>query len=186
MKLLLKKNIKKLGIVGDIVDVADGYGRNYLLPQGLATEPTESNMRALAEARRLAEEERERERAHLAEVTKRIDGIEVTIPARANAEGVLYGSVSKKEIADALNAEGHEIEPEHVLLKDPLKRLDNVLVPVRLIDEFEAEVKVWVVREKIEGEEEPTDEGVVDGQSETVEEPEAIADGDESGEDKPE
>ena len=91
MKLLLTKNVSKLGIVGDIVEVAPGYGRNYLVPHGLATEPTDANMRALAEARRLAEEERIREREQLQSLAERLATVEITIRAKANEDGVLYG-----------------------------------------------------------------------------------------------
>jgi len=155
MKLLLRKNINKLGIVGDIVDVANGYGRNYLLPQGLATAPTEANIRALAEARKVAEEERAAHRAAMQAASERLHSTEVTIPARANEDGVLYGSVGKREIITALNAEGHEVTEDHVVLPHPIRQLDNVVVPVKLTEELSAEVKVWVVREKVtEGDEE--------------------------------
>jgi large subunit ribosomal protein L9 len=153
MKLLLRKNVTKLGIVGDIVEVADGYARNYLLPQGVAIQPTEANIRALAEARRIAEKEREERRAALRAMADRIEGIEVTVAARANEEGVLYGSVGKKEIAAALSAEGHDVTEEQVLLKEPIRRLDNVSVDVELTEDVKAAVKVWVVRERPKGEE---------------------------------
>ena len=178
MKLLLKKNVKKLGIVGDLVEVADGYGRNYLLPMGLATEPTEANMRALAGARRAAEEEREREYHRLAAVAERIRGLEITIARRANEEGVLYGSVSRRDIAAALNAEGHEVTAEHVILKDPIRLLDNVTVTVRLTEEHEAEVKVWVVREREGDDEVDTAASAEKPKSRSDEaEPEAVRDG---------
>jgi large subunit ribosomal protein L9 len=154
MKLLLRKNIAKLGIIGDIVEVAEGYARNYLLPQGLATQPTEANIRALAEARKIAEREQAERRAALAAEAERLEGIEVTIHARANEEGVLYGSVGRREIAAALNAEGHDITEEQVALREPIRRLDNVAVEVRLLEDVQAMVKVWVVRERVRAEEE--------------------------------
>ncbi len=154
MKLLLCKNIAKLGIIGDIIDVRPGYGRNYLVPQGLATEPTEANKRALAEARLAAEQERIRERAQLEALAKRIEDIELTIRARANEEGVLYGSVGRREIAAALLEEGHPVLPEHVALDAPIRHLDNLTVEIELADNLRSSVKVWVVREKSAGEEE--------------------------------
>lgn len=174
MKLLLRKNIGKLGIVGDIVDVAEGYGRNYLLPQGLATAPTDANIRALAEARKAAEAEQAVRRAELAAASERLHSTEVTIRARANEDGVLYGSVGRREIAEALNAEGHEVTPEHVDLKEPIRHLDNVVVPVKLSEDLMAEVKVWVVREKVGDEEEETSAGA---ESEAKSGTEAGADG---------
>ncbi|MEK6799103.1 MAG: 50S ribosomal protein L9 [Planctomycetota bacterium] len=148
MKLLLCKNVSNLGIVGDVVDVSAGYGRNYLLPQRMATDPTEANMRRLKEARRQAEEELALQRKQLESLAQRITGVEVTIPARANEEGVLYGSVGKREIARALADEGHPILPEHVVLHDPIRRIDTVTVEIRLASDLHSEVKVWVVREK--------------------------------------
>jgi large subunit ribosomal protein L9 len=157
MKLLLCKNVDHLGIVGDVVVVSPGYARNYLLPYGLATEPTQANMRRLAEARKQAELERIRQREVLESVAARLKDAEVTIHARANEDGVLYGSVGKKEIAAALMAEGFPIKPEHVVLDPPIRHLDNVSVDIRLAADLRTPVKVWVVREKSaeeEGEEE--------------------------------
>ena len=148
MKLLLCKNVEKLGIVGDIVNVKAGYARNYLLPQRLATEPTEENVRALAEARRLAEQERIRERELLKALARRVDGVEVTIPARANEDGVLYGSVGRKEISVALMKEGHPVMPDHIVLSKPLRHLDNVSVDLRFGEDLSSSIKVWVVRDR--------------------------------------
>ena len=148
MKLLLCENVSKLGIVGDIVEVSAGYARNYLIPYGVATEPTRANMRKLAEARKHAEHERVQERKQIEALAKRMDGVEVTVRARANEEGVLYGSVGPKEIAVALCEEGYPIEAAQVALEAPIRQLDNVAVPVELDAELSCTVKVWVVREK--------------------------------------
>jgi len=148
MKLLLCRNIEKLGIVGDVVDVAPGYARNYLLPQGLGTEPTQSNIKALAKARLVAEEDRIRERKLLTKLAERMKDVEVTVRARANEDGTLYGSVGKSEISDALKEEGYPIETDHIVLSSPLRQLDNVVVELKLADGIGSEVKVWVVREK--------------------------------------
>lgn len=154
MKLLLCKNVEKLGIVGDVVNVRAGYARNYLLPQGLATEPTAGNMKALAEARRIAERELAEQKERRRALAEKLEGVEITIRARANEQGHLYGSVGPREIAAALNAEDYMIKAEHVALRDPIKQLDNVPVEVRLDHDLTATIKVWVVREKVEGEEE--------------------------------
>lgn len=148
MKLLLCKSVEKLGIVGDIVDVSAGYGRNYLVPHGLATTPTETNIRKLAEARRVAEQDRIRLREELLRWAKRLEDVEVTVRARANEEGVLYGSVGPREVAAALAEEGYPITQEQVALETPIRHLDNVAVELKLADGLSATVKVWVVREK--------------------------------------
>jgi len=146
MKLLLKKDVGRLGIVGDIIDVKPGYGRNYLLPQGLATEATSANIKALAEDRKRAEERRRLMHEELGRRAERLRNIEVTIAAAANEEGVLYGSVGPREIASALRDEGHDVEAQHVQLHESIRRLDNVTVPVKFADDIFTEVKVWVVR----------------------------------------
>lgn len=151
-KLLLTKNVKHLGIVGDVVNVAPGYARNYLVPQGLATEPTDTNMRALAEARRVAEQERALERKQLESLATRLEGAEVTIRARANEDGVLYGSVSADDIAAALAEEGIGVRSEQIVLDRPIRHLDNLSIEVKLADDLRSAVKVWIVRDKIEGE----------------------------------
>ncbi|RME37374.1 MAG: 50S ribosomal protein L9 [Planctomycetota bacterium] len=158
-KLLLCKNVDKLGIVGDVVEVAPGYARNYLIPRGLATEPTEANIRALAEARKIAEQERRRHLEAMAELAKEVDGQEITIRAKANEDGVLYGSVGRMEIAAALEQEGFPVTPDHVILRTPIRHLDNVSVDLRFGDEAQAQIKVWVVREREEGEEEDAEAG---------------------------
>lgn len=158
MKLLLCKNVDKLGIVGDVVDVSAGYARNFLLPHGLATEPTTGNMRVLAEARRQAELERAKHRASLEALAARLNGVEVTIRARANDAGVLYGSVGKKEIATALQADGYPVLPEHVVLAHSIGQLDNTEIDIRLASDLRMPIKLWIVREKT-GEEGETGEG---------------------------
>ncbi len=155
MKLLLCKNVAALGIVGDVVEVNEGFARNYLLPRRLATEPTSSNVRRLADARRQAEAEMARERAVLEGIAKRMEGVEVTIRARANEDGVLYGSVGRKEISAALAEEGHHVSVEQIQLHTPLRRLDNIEIELRFASDLRCAIKVWVVREKTgeEGEE---------------------------------
>lgn len=159
MKLLLCKNVGHLGIVGDIVDVKMGYARNCLLPQGLATQPTETNIRKLADARKEAEMERLREREQLAELGRRLEDVEVTVRARATEEGVLYGSVGAREIAAALAEEGFPVESDQVVLDAPIKQLDNIAVTVKLSPDVTATVKVWVVREKAEAGEDGEEDG---------------------------
>ena len=160
MKLLLCRNISNVGIVGDVVDVSSGYARNFLLPRRLAIEPTDFNIRKLAEARKIAEQELSEQRRQLEALAKRVEGIEVTVTARANEDGVLYGSVGRKEIAAALEDEGYVIQHEHIALTAPIRRLDNVPVEIRFAGDLRSHIKVWVVREKTGDENEPQDHGV--------------------------
>jgi large subunit ribosomal protein L9 len=146
MKLLLKKDIPKLGIVGDIVDVSAGYARNYLIPRNLAAEPTDANIRAIAKERAAAEERRRLEHEALKSAAERLADVEVTIAAAANPDGHLYGSVGPREIASALQELGHDVNAAHVQLSEPIKHLDNLQVNVVLAEGVHAQVKVWVVR----------------------------------------
>ncbi|UCD27671.1 MAG: 50S ribosomal protein L9 [Planctomycetota bacterium] len=147
MKLLLRRDIPKLGLVGDVVEVKEGYARTYLIPQHLAVEPTPANMKKIEEDKRKVEEERERSRMALEERATRLRDVEVTISAACNPDGQLYGSVGPREIASALRDEGHEVEAKQVQLHESIRRLDTVTVPVTFADDLTVEVKVWVVRE---------------------------------------
>lgn len=160
MKLLLTKDVAKLGIVGDVVEVSAGFARNFLLPNRLATQPTEINMRALAEERTKAEERRRLAREALQSLADKLVDCEVTITAPANAEGVLYGSVGPREIAAALREEGHDINANQIDLRTPIRHLDNIVVDVVFADDITAKVKVWVVRSgvSVEGEEGDADQ----------------------------
>jgi large subunit ribosomal protein L9 len=157
MKLLLKKDIAQLGIVGDVVEVAEGYGRNYLLPQHLAIPANATNVKILAEERKKAEERRRVMIDSLNKAADRLRDVEVTIAAAANEDGVLYGSVGPREIASALADEGHEVDASCIILADHIKHLDNVTVDVRFADAINAQVKVWVVRAQSEEESEDGD-----------------------------
>jgi len=147
MKLLLRRDIPKVGLAGDVVEVTEGYARNYLLPQHLAVLPTQVNMKAIEEDKRLAEEERKQRRLQLESQAARMRDVEVTIAAACNEDGHLYGSVGPREIAAALRDEGHQVDPKQVQLHEPIRRLDSLTVPVVFADDLRVEVKVWVVRE---------------------------------------
>lgn len=146
MRLLLLKDVPKLGHLGDVVEVRSGYARNCLLPQRLATEPTEENIRAIEAERKRAAAERAARLKQFTDLVARMTDVSVTIEAAANPEGTLYGSVGPKEIAEALHAQGLPIRPEHIKLDAPIRTLDNRTVRLEFAEEVEAEVKVWVVR----------------------------------------
>ncbi|MBN1341175.1 MAG: 50S ribosomal protein L9 [Phycisphaerae bacterium] len=147
-KLLLRKDIPKLGHVGDVVEVSDGYARNYLVPHHLAVEPTSANLKAIEDEKKAAAAKRLEVRKQLEARGEALTGVEVTIAAAANEEGHLYGSVGPREIAAALRDEGHAIESAQVSMHDPIRQLDSVMVPVVLAEDLKVEVKVWVVRER--------------------------------------
>lgn len=146
MKVLLLKDVPKLGYLGDVVDVKPGYARNYLLPYHVATWPTEENIQAIAEEKKRAAEERARRLAEFKRIAEQVHEQSVTIEANANEDGTLYGSVGAREIAEALQAAGHPVLPEHVRLEHPIRELDNRTVELEFAEDVTATVKVWVVR----------------------------------------
>ena len=151
MKVLLKQNVRKLGTIGDIVDVKSGYARNYLLPQLLAIAPTEENVRDVEEAKAaylaLVAEQRKDIEVRLGLIT----GKEATIVARANEEGHLFGSVTATMISDAFEEDGVFIKPEEILLADPIRQVDRYDVRVLLGEDLETTVVVWVAPLKTDG-----------------------------------
>lgn len=148
MKLLLRKDIAQLGLCGDVVDVSDGYARNYLLPHHLALEPTKTNLKAIAEDKKKAAAERERRHAFLTSMSRRLEGVEVTISAACTPEGHLYGSVGPREISHALMEEGHSVHADQLKMSTNIKEVGTLEIPVVFADDISATVKVWVVAER--------------------------------------
>ncbi len=146
MQLLLLKDIYKLGHVGDVVEVSIGYARNYLIPQRLATDPTEENIKAIEEETKRAAAQRARRLKEFETLAEQITDVTATVESPANPEGTLYGSVGVKEIAAALQALGHPVLPEQVLLDAPIRTLDNRTVTLEFADGITAQIKLWVVR----------------------------------------
>jgi large subunit ribosomal protein L9 len=144
VKLLLQESIKNVGRVGDVVEVSPGYARNYLIPQGLAVEPTKGNLKKV-EARRQEIEKQERERREQqARLIKQLEGRDVTLERKANEQGHLYGAVSATDIARALQADGFNVEAEDVLLPGKLDQINTYTVKVRFAEELETDLKVYV------------------------------------------
>jgi large subunit ribosomal protein L9 len=144
VKLLLNESVKHVGRVGDVVEVSPGYARNYLLPHGLAVEPTPGNLKKV-EARKKEIEKIERERREQqAALIKQLEGVEVTLERRANEQGHLYGAVSATEIAKALQTQGFNINADDINLPGKLDRIEKYNVTVAFADDLKTEVKVWV------------------------------------------
>ncbi|MCU0913973.1 MAG: 50S ribosomal protein L9 [Planctomycetes bacterium] len=150
MKVLLCDDIKKLGWLGDIVEVNEGYARNYLLPQGLAKVATEGNIRALAKEKAKRAEQRLRERKRIEKAVEAVEGAEAVLAARANEQGVLFGSITEAMIAANLRAQGFEVADEIVKLPEHIKQLGTHNVTLRFADDLTATVRVVVVPEQVE------------------------------------
>jgi large subunit ribosomal protein L9 len=149
MQLVLAEDVPNLGKQGEVVEVKPGYGRNYLLPNGLATVPTEHNLRLLERYKERVQQAREAKIADLKVMAEQIQRVAVTVEAAANEEGHLYGSVGPKEIAKALKAKNLTVEPDMVKLEGAITQADAVYaVKIHLGFDIETEVKVAVVREQ--------------------------------------
>lgn len=147
MQVILKEDLKNLGKVGEIVNVKDGYARNYLLPKGLAINATTKNMKALEHEKRTIIERARKVSNDAQTLASRISEISVTITAKAGEEDKLFGSVTSIDIANALKAKGVEIDKRKIILDEPIKRLGLHNVHIKLHPEVTAELKVDVIRE---------------------------------------
>lgn len=146
MQVILKKDTEKLGLAGDLVEVSNGYGRNYLLPKGLAVEATAKNIKSLEHERRLITDRKKNELRGAEAIKKKISETSVTIQMQAGEEDKLFGAVTAMDIAEALSKEGISIDKRNILLEEPVKRLGIYTVDVRIHPEITAELKVWVVK----------------------------------------
>jgi large subunit ribosomal protein L9 len=148
VELLLLENVDNLGIVGDVVKVRPGYARNYLVPMGLATQPTPGARKAV-EARRVEVERQLREvREQQERLITQLENYEITLQRAANPQGVLFGSVTQHDISEALREAGFNVTERDVRIGEPLKRLDSYQIPVQFDDDLRTEIKVWVVSDK--------------------------------------
>lgn len=145
MQVILTEDVKNVGTMGQVVDVAAGYGRNYLIPQGLALLATPGNKKALDHQLKQIEGRRERERAAAREILGTIDGVSVTIPMRAGDNDKLFGSVTNRDIAQSLAQQGVEVDRKNIELDQQIHELGIYKVPVKLASGIYAHIKVWVV-----------------------------------------
>jgi large subunit ribosomal protein L9 len=146
MEVILRQAVEKLGHPGDIVNVSNGYARNYLLPRGVAYLATEGNKRRIAQERQRLEAAEEARRANAREMASKLEQVSLTFSARVGEEGKLFGSVTSGDIAQQLAAQGFAIEKRHVELHEPIKALGVYRVPVRLHADVHPEIKVWVIK----------------------------------------
>jgi large subunit ribosomal protein L9 len=147
MEVILREHVEHLGRRGDVVKVAEGYARNYLLPRKLALAVTENNKRQIEREKKLAEARDMEEKSAAESVAQRIAQLEIEIARRVGEHDTLYGSVTSADIAQALQAKGYEIDKRKISLHDPLKTLGETTVPVKIHRDVTAQLKVKVVAE---------------------------------------
>ncbi|MGB7972068.1 MAG: 50S ribosomal protein L9 [Candidatus Deferrimicrobiaceae bacterium] len=147
MKVILREDIENLGRAGDIVKVADGYGRNYLIPKRLAVQADVRNVRALEHDRRVIEARAKKTRKSAEELGAKLSTLSLTIPAKAGEEGKLFGAVTSRDIAEALDSAGVTVDRKLVLLPEPIKQVGEYKVKVKAGTDIAPEISVSVVAE---------------------------------------
>jgi large subunit ribosomal protein L9 len=148
MEVILKEHVEHLGRRGDVVKVAEGYARNYLLPRKLALLVNEGTKRQVEREKKLAEARELEERSQAEAYAKRLAEADIEIARRVGESDTMYGSVTTADVAQALTAKGFEIDKRKIQLADPIKSLGEFTVPVKIHRDVTAEVKVKVVPEK--------------------------------------
>jgi large subunit ribosomal protein L9 len=147
MKIILKETIDSLGIIGTEVGVADGYARNYLLPQNKAVVATPQNRKMLEQESAKFELQIAKERKLAEEMAQRLEGVVCKIAAKVSEEDRLYGSVSVRDIVDTLAQQDIVVEKRMVLLSEPIKAIGSYNVPIRVYNDVEPEITVEIVPE---------------------------------------
>ena len=147
MEVILREHVDNLGRRGEIVKVAEGYARNFLLPRKLALAVTEANKRQIERERAVAEARDAEERSGAEAVAQRIGALEIEIARRVGENNTMYGSVTTADIAAALHAKGFDVEKRKITLHDPIKAVGEHVVPVKIHRDVTAQVKVKVVPE---------------------------------------
>ena len=147
MEVILRADVDKLGRRGDVVKVAEGYGRNYLLPRGLAMQVTEANKAMIAKERKAHAQRVAKEKAEFQAGADRIATLRYIAPRKVGESDVLYGSVTSGDIADFLKGKGVEVDKRKVQLDEPIKKLGEHEVAIRLHAEVAANLRVLVTKE---------------------------------------
>ena len=147
MKIILKENVADLGYKDDVVEVKDGYGRNYLIPQGKAVIATSSALKQLAEDQRQRAHKLAQIKAEAEAAAAALEGVKLTIGAKTSSTGTVFGSVNAIQIAEALEKLGHNIDRKIIYLKEPVKEVGTYTVTIKFHKEVVAEVEFEVVAE---------------------------------------
>jgi large subunit ribosomal protein L9 len=148
MKVILKSDVENVGRKGDIVNVSPGYGRNYLLPRKLAIEVTSSNLKMIEIERQALKKKVESERQSFQDLIRRLSEVTLTFSRKAGEKDMIFGSVSAADIKDALDRLGFDVEKKKIVLDEPIKRLGNYSVPVKVFHDDKATLRVEVRKDE--------------------------------------
>ncbi|MGQ0646048.1 MAG: 50S ribosomal protein L9 [Gemmatimonadaceae bacterium] len=147
MEVILRQAVDSLGHPGDLVKVSAGFGRNFLLPRGIAVEATEGNKRRIAQEKARLEAAESERRQTAEQFAGKLEQVSLTFSARVGEEGKLFGSVTASDIAHQLEAQGIVIERRQIDLHEPIKALGVYRVPIKLHADVKPEIKVWVIKQ---------------------------------------
>jgi large subunit ribosomal protein L9 len=150
MEVILREDIERIGSRGQVVKVADGFARNYLLPKRLAVRATDANRKIVDQERQAHVRREAKQKGEAEELGRLLSGVTVTIPQKAGENDQLFGSVTAKDIAEALEKQNFSIDRRKITLDEPIKTLGEHKVPVRLHREVSVEITVQVVKEEQE------------------------------------
>jgi large subunit ribosomal protein L9 len=148
MKVILIENLQNLGKIGDILDVKDGYARNFLFPNKLALPATEENIKGLKRKMQEIQRKIEIEKLTIEELDRKLRGLNLTIPKKCGEKDTIFGSVTVADIWEALSKAGFEIDKKKIQLKEPIKRLGIYNIPIKLHPSLTSEIKIEVVKEE--------------------------------------
>jgi len=148
MKVILKDDIEKLGSVGEIIEVADGYGRNFLLPRNLAVRATKGNLRSIDEIRKQKQFRDNKRKKEAEKIKDKLEKLSLTAEVQTGEDDKVFGSVTAANIATLLGEQGFEIDRRKILLDDPLKALGVYTIEVKLAKDVSAAIKLWVVKKE--------------------------------------
>jgi len=146
MKVILREDVEGIGNIGEVLEVARGFARNYLLPRNKAVEATSRSLKAVEHAKRVIGEKAKKEKATLQDYAKKVSAIAVTIPVNAGKDDKLFGSVTTKDIAEALAAHGVEVDKRKIQLEHPIRELGTTKVLIKLHSQVTAEIAVTVAK----------------------------------------
>lgn len=147
MKVILKEDVKNIGGMGQIVDVADGFARNYLVPRGLAAEANVKNIRSLEHEKTIIQEKAKKIKNQAQVLSDKVSNLTIIIKAKAGEEGKLFGAVTTMDIAEQMKNEGVDIDKKKIVLDEPIKRVGSYSVSIKLHPSVATLVNVQVVEE---------------------------------------
>lgn len=147
MKVILRENFNALGKIGDIVDVKDGYARNFLIPKNIVYVATDGNLKALEEEKKRFGQKIQKEQKSAEKLSVELEKISVSIPVQVGEEDKIFGTVTTQMISEALSEKGFEIDKRKIEIEEQIKTLGIYNVLVKLHPDINTKVKVWVVRQ---------------------------------------